>query len=117
MAHRDVKHDPDEPATGGGTKPKPCPECGAAMIPGAFRIEATTLGWLFFGISYQHCWFRPEGGGSREVVIHRDGTRAGYRCPQCATALITDPAREPLGWVNMRRNAARPVTPASGDSS
>lgn len=72
-----------------------CPLCQAEMERGNLEIRGTGWGFMFFGLSYQHCWFVPEDGDSEIVVsnaIGRGAThpasgafRDAFRCPECFT--------------------------------
>jgi hypothetical protein len=76
-----------------------CPDCSSAMEEGKAYIRSTALGFLFFGFSAQHCWFKSRQTGKERIVVHN---RHGYRsrridetvnphawyCDECGTTII-----------------------------
>ena len=65
------------------------PECSSEMEEGEAYIRSTVLGFLFFGFSAQHCWFKPSGSGKEQVIVHN---KIGYRSRK------TDEAVNPPAW-------------------
>lgn len=59
-----------------------CPQCGRKLEQGRVAIQGTFWGWLFFGASYQHLWFRPDRGDERKV-LHSGDSCVGWRCGVC----------------------------------
>lgn len=73
-----------------------CPYCGGEMVPGTALVRGTLLGFLAFGFSHQHLWFRQLDGGRNEKIIPSSSQRAGHRCTQCR-AVIIQGDEEPRG--------------------
>ncbi len=77
-----------------------CPACSSEMDQGKAYIRGTALGFLFVGLSHQHCWFKSHATG-RKNIIARSGngflTRAdaelvnpqAYHCEDCGTSVIS----------------------------
>ena len=65
-----------------------CPYCGEKMIPGVGYVRGTFFGFIFFGLSHQHFWFRRKGGRKPETVIRSGDQRAGHQCPYCGTVAV-----------------------------
>ena len=65
-----------------------CPYCGGEMVPGTAVVRGTTLGFLLFGFSEQHLWFRKVSGGRDEKIVPSSGERAGYQCTECRAVII-----------------------------
>lgn len=74
-----------------------CPLCQTPMDAGNLTIRGTGVGFLFFGLSYQHCWFEPLNGPSQVVVSNKLGARAthpscgafreAFHCSKCLTLI------------------------------
>ncbi len=62
--------------------PTTCPVCEKALERGYLTVRGTKLGFFFFGFSYQHCWFKPQGR-EKEVVLGSQAKRHGVRCTGC----------------------------------
>jgi len=63
-------------------QPKSCPLCGGETERGSVSVHGTILGFLFYGLSLQHCWF--EGPvGKQEIVLGSRTRRPGFRCRAC----------------------------------
>ena len=80
------------PAAAADPAPLPCPSCGGTMLPGTASVRGTILGFLVAGVSYQHLFFRPAGGGrksDRVVVGSGDSSRA-WRCDRCGAVLVRE---------------------------
>jgi predicted RNA-binding Zn-ribbon protein involved in translation (DUF1610 family) len=65
-----------------------CPYCGGEVVEGTVSVRGTLLGFLAFGFSHQHLWFRPCDGSGDEVIIRSAGQRAGHQCTQCGALVI-----------------------------
>src|SRR5262245_43633147 len=78
---------PEEPRPATAPPPQPllasCPACGAAMEAGKVSVHGTLLGFLFVGMSYQHCWFRPAASEDEQVVVQSGRSRRACRCSSC----------------------------------
>ncbi len=83
------------------------------MTAGNLAVRGTGWGFLFFGWSYQHCWFVSEDG-KREVVVSNGlgrwanhpscgPFRDAHRCPACYTVIAP-------GEDVMIKKAAQQVT-------
>lgn len=62
-----------------------CPRCDWRMAPGRLRVRGTFLGFLFYGISWQHLWWTDANDSreSRLKLIGSGGQRHGLRCASC----------------------------------
>ncbi len=100
-----------------------CPYCNTLMVDGNLALRGTGWGFLFFGWSYQHCWFIPEDGESEVVVSNKLGPRASHpgcssnrvahRCPACFTLIA--PGEDVMIDNAVQQAAARGGTsPAAG---
>lgn len=66
-----------------------CPKCAADMTSGLLAVHGTIWGFLTVGLSYQPCWWQPDG--SKEVkLIEAISQRAAFRCGNCRMILIPD---------------------------
>ena len=76
-----------------------CPKCSSEMEEGKVYIRSTALGFLFFGFSAQHCWFKPSGAGKEQIIVHnKSGFRSrkidetvnppAWYCDECGTTII-----------------------------
>ena len=63
-----------------------CPYCGGHMQAGTGYVWGTVLGFLAFGFSHQHFWFRA--GDQKEVIIASNGERDGHRCTRCGAVAV-----------------------------
>ena len=67
-----------------------CPECEAEMTQGSIRVHGTFCGAVFFGLSHEHCWFKPDESGQKETVLVETGDqRQGFKCMTCGTVVIS----------------------------
>jgi hypothetical protein len=56
--------------------------CEGEIELGSVSVHGTIWGFVFVGMSYQHCWF--EGIGTKEqVVLGSRLRRSGMRCKAC----------------------------------
>lgn len=69
-----------------------CPECGNEMIEGTVQLEDTAGGFLFFGISYKHCFFRPNNPNDLAMnkfkVLSNSAKKESYYCESCDLTVI-----------------------------
>lgn len=65
-----------------------CPACGAEMEPGTIAVKETLWGFLFVGASYQHLFFRGDGGKKDECLMTSGVPTRANRCPNCHTLLF-----------------------------
>jgi hypothetical protein len=96
----------NEPSQAASAPPRPavnCPACGGELQRGLVSVHGTFWGFLLVGLSYQHCWFEPAGGGVEDVVIPSGGAKNGWRCPDCGFIGIAggeaQPARRGIGDI------------------
>ena len=59
------------------------------MVEGQALVRGTFLGFLVFGLSRQHLWFRRDDRSTKEVVIESGDSRAGHQCPKCGSISIS----------------------------
>lgn len=81
-----------------------CPYCGELMVEGEAFVRGTILGFLFYGFSRQHLWFRPDHESAKTVIIESGTSRAGHQCPSCGAVSIS---RHRKHW--WKEGPARPV--------
>ena len=62
--------------------PASCPMCAGELEPGSVSVHGTTVGFLFFGMSYQNCYFQGVGT-EEETVLGSRLRRSGFRCRSC----------------------------------
>jgi predicted RNA-binding Zn-ribbon protein involved in translation (DUF1610 family) len=80
--------------------PQPnCPYCGTKMIPGTASVHGTFWGFLLFGLSHQHLWFRSGSlkSGEEKIIVGSGDERAAHSCPACGAVSIHTLTR---GWSN-----------------
>lgn len=66
-----------------------CPYCKSEMTAGSVSLEGTVGGFLLFGKSYKHCYFRPDSDESESFkVIDNSETKTAYYCYTCDAVLI-----------------------------
>ena len=56
--------------------------CDGETEPGSVSVHGTLLGFLFYGLSLQHCWFKGRDD-KEQVVLGSRGSRLGFRCKAC----------------------------------
>jgi hypothetical protein len=61
------------------------------MRVGTATIRGTLLGFMFYGFSHQHLWFKPADGSRAEGKVLGSGqsTRA-FHCERCRLTVIRD---------------------------
>jgi len=70
-------------------EPERCPRCGGTSLEtGDARVHGTLPGFLVFGLSLQHLWFRPDGGGREELVQRSLARRSAILCRDCGTLIL-----------------------------
>jgi hypothetical protein len=80
-----------------------CPACGTEMRRGQVSVHGTALGFLFIGLSHQHCWFEEfERNTKEKVIVPSNGSRPACSCPKCSAVVILQKAQESEGlskWI------------------
>lgn len=66
----------------------PCPQCGRDMVSGHAAVHSQFWGFLFAGVSWQHCYFKPDTEESEQKVLHYCVPRPAFRCLQCGTVVL-----------------------------
>jgi len=75
-----------------------CPICSSEMDQGKAYIRGTAFGFLFVGLSHQHCWFKSNTTGKRKIIVRSGSgflTRTtvalvnpeAYHCEDCGTSV------------------------------
>jgi len=76
-----------------------CPTCSSEMDQGKAYVRSTILGFLYFNLYPQHCWFESHATGRKKIIVrNRSGfhIRAdsevvnppAYHCKDCGTSVI-----------------------------
>ena len=76
-----------------------CPVCSSEMEKGKAYLRGTTLGFLFVGFSHQHCWFKSEATGKKDIIVRSPSgfltsaaselvNPSAYYCEDCGTSVI-----------------------------
>ena len=65
-----------------------CPSCANQMTVGKVSVEGTAAGFMVFGLSHQHCYFKPDDGGEKVMTIYTGDERPGFRCSCCGLVVI-----------------------------
>jgi hypothetical protein len=65
-----------------------CPICEGELEQGTVRVHGTLLGFLFFGLSYQRCWFRSSATGKEDLAVHWSKSHAACRCRACGLLMV-----------------------------
>jgi hypothetical protein len=65
-----------------------CPKCQTPMDLGRSYVQGTTMGFLFFGMSYKHLYFESRNSGQRFVVVGNSDYRNAYRCSGCGLTVL-----------------------------
>jgi hypothetical protein len=69
--------------------PPKCPYCNETMVPGRASVEGTFFGFLFYGFSFKHLWFKRLGQHAKKEIIVKNGCHsAGHQCPWCGAVAI-----------------------------
>jgi hypothetical protein len=79
-----------------------CPLCSREMDKGEAYVRGTALGFLFVGLSHQHCWFKSEATGKKDIIVRCPSglltsapaklvNPSAYRCENCRTSVIVGP--------------------------
>jgi len=64
-----------------------CPNCKEQMEAGTFRLSGSLLGFIVFGLSMKHLYFKSKNG-ERRVVLGNSNTTYGYVCPTCDLCIL-----------------------------
>jgi hypothetical protein len=62
--------------------PTSCPLCDGEIEVGSVSVHGTLGGFLFVGLSLQHCWFQGRDT-KEEIVLGSRARKAGFRCKAC----------------------------------
>ena len=67
-----------------------CPNCESEMEEGTLALKATRWGFVFFGLSYKHLYFKKSGAGPslKELVLKNGHVATGHKCHSCGTTVI-----------------------------
>ena len=76
-----------------------CPTCSSEMEQGKAYVRSTILGFLYFNLYPQHCWFESHATSRKKIIVrNRSGfhIRAdsevvnppAYHCKDCGTSVI-----------------------------
>jgi len=76
-----------------------CPTCTSEMEQGKAYVSSTILGFRYFSLYPQHCWFESHAAHSKKIIVRnrsglhiRDDTEAvnppAYHCNDCETTVI-----------------------------
>jgi hypothetical protein len=70
------------------------------MIKGIAEVHGTALGFMTFGSSRQHLWFKNPMR-NREKVIESGGYRTAWRCDTCKCTVIDKEAETELAFQQL----------------
>lgn len=66
-----------------------CPYCKNKMTAGSVSLEGTAGGFLLYGKSYKHCYFKPASDESESFkVLDNSETREANYCYNCDAVII-----------------------------
>ena len=66
-----------------------CPQCNNDMEEGSATVQGTVIGFLLFGLSHQHLWFRNQDGEKRKIVASNEVVSA-FQCCDCGLIVLKD---------------------------
>ncbi len=66
-----------------------CPDCGAEMSIGYYKLNSTWLGLLIHGASGDDLYFTTKDG-HKQAVLRRYDEHEGYYCKVCGAKVILD---------------------------
>jgi hypothetical protein len=70
------------------------------MTKGIAEVHGTALGFLVFGISRQHLWFKaPHEKNIR--IIESGGYRSAWHCDNCNSTLISESDEKELSFQQL----------------
>ena len=70
------------------------------MTKGIAEVHGTALGFLIFGLSRQHLWFK-NSVRKKEKVIESGGYRTAWRCDSCKCTVIQHEAETELTFQQL----------------
>ena len=79
---------------------KKCPYCNVEMIQGVAEVHGTALGFLVFGISRQHLWFKTPKKTNIKI-IESGGSRTAWHCEGCNSTLISQSDEKELSFQQL----------------
>ena len=59
------------------------------MEEGSATVQGTVIGFLLFGLSHQHLWFRNQDGKKRKIVASNEVVSA-FQCCDCGLIVLKD---------------------------
>ena len=66
-----------------------CPECKTEMTKGYAAVKPTIKGWLIYGWSFKHLFFKPEKEKEKKkIILKNDTVTKSYHCPACELSII-----------------------------
>ena len=77
-----------------------CPNCNVEMIQGVAEVHGTALGFLAFGMSLQHLWFKTPNKKNIKI-IESGGFRSAWRCETCNSILISQSDEKELSFQQL----------------
>ena len=75
-----------------------CPNCDTVMKIGHAAIKPTFKGFLIFGLSFKHLFFKSERTGEKEIILKNDKVAKSYKCPNCEVFVIYPNAKGPITY-------------------
>ena len=69
-----------------------CPECNAEMEHGRVYLQGTVGGFLFFGMSYKHCFFDSLEKDSKIQhikIVDNSEDEISFHCSKCGVTVIS----------------------------
>jgi hypothetical protein len=68
-----------------------CPKCSAKLCPGLVTVHGTLLGFLWYGWSYQHCFWRSDQEPTNEVkIVGSNCFVQAFRCDACELTVVME---------------------------
>jgi hypothetical protein len=91
------------------------------MFAGKGEVSGTVMGFLFWGFSSQHFWFRSDTRGVKKKIISSSDESPAHMCERCGAVALPPPrsfseklngaARRVTHYIESRPNKAVDPTP------
>jgi len=63
-------------------------------------VKPTFKGWLLYGWSFKHLFFRPDGEGKQEkkILLKNDTVTKAHLCPACGISVLHPGSKGPTTY-------------------
>ena len=79
-----------------------CPTCETEMESGYSKVHGTVGGFLMFGFSHQHLWFK--GKGDKEMIVPSNDEVDAFRCKDCDVTVLKGESHTTQRYMNLGKS-------------